>query len=138
MCDAIAHVVGVKFGKRKLAPLISPKKTIEGAIGGVVGCSIIGTVCFVLFPFNIGEALSASPFAWLVMFFVSLILGVGAVVGDLVFSSIKRQANIKDFSDLLPGHGGLLDRCDSLFFNILIFLVIYVTFTYGIGLVWSV
>lgn len=113
LCDTAAFFCGSFFGKHKLCPRISPKKTIEGAIGGwLIAC--IGSFAFsyyIKLPFiSIGEILLAS-----------IVLPVTGQIGDLVFSSMKRSYGIKDFSSLLPGHGGVLDRVDSLVFNFVVF-----------------
>ena len=108
MPDTGAYLVGSAFGKHKLCPIISPKKTVEGLIGGIIG-GIVGMVVygFVLQHF----------FAFQVNFLAAVLygaLGAGfAVLGDLMFSVIKRQTGIKDYGKLLPGHGGILDRFDS-------------------------
>ncbi len=102
--DSSAYFSGYFFGKHKLCPSISPKKTIEGAIGGIAG-SIIVSVIFGLF---IAEAL-------IIHFIIIGIIGsIAGQVGDLIASSFKRMAKIKDFGSLIPGHGGVLDRFDSI------------------------
>ncbi|MDR3277478.1 MAG: phosphatidate cytidylyltransferase [Oscillospiraceae bacterium] len=109
--DAGAYFVGVFFGKHKAFPNVSPKKTVEGCIGGVA----IGTAAMVLY----GAVLSAA-FRYAVSFPALLVYGLaGAAVtelGDLAFSLVKRERGIKDFGNLLPGHGGMLDRFDSMVF----------------------
>ena len=108
LSDTGAYFAGMKFGKRKLAPVISPKKTIEGVIGGVAG-AIVGMIiyCVVL---QLG-------FNFRVNYFYAVIYGIlgsaAGVFGDLCFSVIKRQTGIKDYGNLFPGHGGILDRFDS-------------------------
>ena len=108
MSDAGAYFIGLKFGKRKLAPVISPKKSVEGAIGGVA-TAVIGMViyCVIL---QIG-------FKFQVNYFFAVIYGIlGAacgVFGDLCLSVVKRQTGIKDYGNVIPGHGGVLDRFDS-------------------------
>ncbi len=116
--DVGGHVIGSKFGKHKLNE-VSPKKTIEGAVGGILFSTVAGSVLYLLFPF-----FDNVPFNEIFMIFVSLIMGIGGVIGDLIFSSVKRQSHIKDFSEVLPGHGGILDRFDSVIFNTLVFLVV--------------
>lgn len=116
-CDTFAFLTGRFFGKHQFAPITSPKKTWEGVIGGVGITTILGFIFFLIFPFT-------DTYFWLIPIF-SLILAIGAVCGDLIFSSIKRQLQLKDFGTLLPGHGGILDRIDSLLFNILIFIAVY-------------
>ena len=112
--DTCAYFAGRMFGRHKLCPDISPKKTIEGAIGGVVGAGIM----FVLFGVVVNNAfagfLGGRQFNLLLLFVLGLIAAVISEIGDLVASSIKRQYDIKDFGNILPGHGGILDRCDSI------------------------
>ena len=100
LSDSGAYFAGIFFGKHKLAPLISPKKTVEGVIGGVLG------------------AILGMAFRLEVNYIYAVIYGVlgslGGVFGDLCFSVIKRQTGIKDYGNLIPGHGGILDRFDSM------------------------
>ncbi|MBQ8359910.1 MAG: phosphatidate cytidylyltransferase [Oscillospiraceae bacterium] len=109
LSDTGAYFAGLKFGKHKLAPLISPKKTVEGVIGGIAG-AIVGMVIY-------GFVLQAF-FAMEVNYIAALLYGaagsIAAVFGDLCFSVIKRQTGIKDYGNLIPGHGGILDRFDSM------------------------
>lgn len=111
-CDTGAYFVGVTIGKHKLCPRLSPKKSIEGSVGGI----ITGTILAVLFAYFIGINMSVMN-----MILVSFVLTITGQIGDLTFSSMKRMFDVKDFSNLLPGHGGLLDRFDSLLFNSMIF-----------------
>ncbi len=105
--DTLAYVVGIAVGRRKLLPRVSPKKTVEGAIGGLIGSAAAGTVCALTFmPF-------LTPLAGGVLGGCAGLLGQ---VGDLVESLLKRDAGIKDSAELIPGHGGVLDRFDSLLF----------------------
>ena len=109
LSDTGAYFAGRKFGKHKLAPVISPNKTVEGMIGGVLG-AIVGTLiyCFILqvaFEFEVN---------YLCVPVYGLLGSVGAVFGDLIFSAVKRQTGIKDYGNLIPGHGGILDRFDSM------------------------
>lgn len=103
--DTFAFFVGSKFGKHKLAPAVSPGKTWEGAVGGVagsvIGVSALGAVC----QFSLGHSAA-----------IGLLVGVVAPLGDLVESSLKRYCGVKDSGRLLPGHGGVLDRFDSVMF----------------------
>ena len=111
-CDTCAYCVGMLFGKRKLAPVLSPKKSIEGAIGGVAGAAALGAVYGVVV--NNSMVMENAPLVF------AIICAVGAVIsqfGDLIASGIKRQHNIKDYGKLIPGHGGILDRFDSVIFT---------------------
>ena len=101
------------FGKHKLAPKVSPKKTIEGAIGGLLGNCLFCTALY--FVFLKKYSLSESVKLWQVIVF-SLLLGVISIFGDLAASTIKRHHGVKDFGNLLPGHGGVMDRFDSCLF----------------------
>ncbi|MFD0992310.1 phosphatidate cytidylyltransferase [Tenacibaculum geojense] len=104
--DSFAYIVGKNFGKRKLFERISPKKTIEGFIGGLIASIIIGGL--IGYFGNLFSVLD-----WMI---IAIIVSVFGTLGDLVESKFKRQANIKDSGTIMPGHGGLLDRLDSLFF----------------------
>ena len=109
MCDAGAYFIGVKFGKHKLAPVISPNKTIEGALGGVA----TGVLSMILYTLVLDILFKLD-----VSYGAAIVYGVlGSLVGelgDLCFSVIKRQTGIKDYGNLIPGHGGVLDRFDSI------------------------
>jgi phosphatidate cytidylyltransferase len=106
--DTGAYLCGVAFGRRPLAPRISPKKTVEGAVGGLVAAGLTGWLCtHALVPF-------VTPLAGTVL---GVVAGIAAQLGDLVESMIKRDVGIKDTAPLLPGHGGILDRFDSLLFT---------------------
>ncbi|MBM3383314.1 MAG: hypothetical protein FJY29_12890 [Betaproteobacteria bacterium] len=120
MGDVGAYFVGRFLGKRKLIPKVSPKKTVEGALGGLFFSAVTGLgVCAY---FNL-------PFSPLLAFFMALAVGASGQVGDLAESALKRTANVKDSGSLLPGHGGMLDRIDSLLFGVplahLLFLSLY-------------
>lgn len=106
--DTFAYLIGKKFGKHKLTP-ISPKKTVEGAIGGIVGALFFSLIYTIL----INNVMSLS-INYLHISIVTIVLAIIGEIGDLAASGIKRYCGIKDFSDLLPGHGGMLDRLDSL------------------------
>ena len=113
--DTFALLTGRKIGKNKLAPKISPNKTIEGSIGG----SIMGTFVASIYFMEVINP-SVNVFAAVAM---TLILTIFGQIGDLVFSAIKRYYDTKDFSNLIPGHGGILDRLDSIIFIVLAFLM---------------
>jgi len=108
MCDAGAYYVGKRFGKRSLSPRVSPKKTVEGLIGGVL-FSILGAaiIHFTFFP----------SFPLLHAVIAAVLLSIAGVIGDLAESLWKRSAAVKDSGTLIPGHGGFLDRLDSILFT---------------------
>lgn len=111
-CDTCAYCVGMLFGKHKLAPILSPKKSIEGAVGGVVGAAILGAIY--------GAVVNNLMVMENAQLYFAIICAVGAVIsqfGDLIASGIKRQHGIKDYGKLIPGHGGVLDRFDSVIFT---------------------
>lgn len=111
-CDTCAYCVGMLIGKHKMAPKLSPKKSVEGGVGGVVGAALLG-VLFALAMNQWGGA-NANPLHY------AIICGVGGMisqVGDLAASAIKRNHDIKDYGKLIPGHGGILDRFDSVIFT---------------------
>lgn len=114
MTDTFAYFVGSKFGKHKLCPNISPKKSVEGAIGGVAGAVVLNVLLLFVFKkfFFEGE----SQLSYIAVVFISIILSVVSMFGDLAASTIKRNFGIKDFGKLLPGHGGIMDRFDSALF----------------------
>lgn len=114
MTDIFAYFVGSKFGKHKLCPKISPKKSVEGAIGGVVGAIVLNLL--LLFVFNKFFFENGSTLSYVTVAVLSLVLSVVSMFGDLAASTIKRNFGIKDFGNLLPGHGGIMDRFDSALF----------------------
>jgi phosphatidate cytidylyltransferase len=105
VCDSAAYFVGGAFGRTRLAPTISPKKSVEGAVAGLVGAALIAPL--------LGLAVGLPV---LLMAGYGLVIGTATIVGDLVESLLKRQTGVKDSGVLIPGHGGLLDRMDSLLF----------------------
>lgn len=113
--DTMALFTGMLVGKHKLCPLVSPKKTVEGMIGGTVAGSFVATAFYVTV---INPSVSLS-----FVVLITVILSLLGQLGDLVFSSIKRYYNKKDFSNLIPEHGGILDRFDSLIFVVLAFII---------------
>lgn len=123
ICDTCAYLVGVFFGRHKLAPKLSPKKSIEGAIGGVAGSAIVGALYGY---FVVEQAITEQQITWIFV----VISGVGAVIsqiGDLAASAIKRNHEIKDYGKLIPGHGGVMDRFDSVIFTApMIYLLVLV------------
>ena len=109
--DTGAYFAGVFFGKHKLIPRLSPKKTVEGSIGGV----FLGTLLAVSFAGYFGLLKTNS-----ILIVACFVLTLTSQIGDLVFSAVKRHFGVKDYSNLLPGHGGILDRIDSILFNALV------------------
>lgn len=119
--DTCAYLVGVMIGKHKLAPVLSPKKSIEGSVGGILGAAVVGF----LFGMYLDNVLYMENFSII----LAIVGGVGSVIsqiGDLAASAIKRNHNIKDYGKLIPGHGGIMDRFDSVIFTapITYFLII--------------
>jgi len=113
-CDAGAYFVGGAYGKRKLAPTISPAKTVEGALGGVAASIVGALVVHVIFVSWWPDQLpSEGWFTWLMTCVAGVILAVAGILGDLVESLLKRDAHVKDTGHLIPGSGGVLDRIDS-------------------------
>ena len=116
LTDTFAYIGGKLFGKHKLIEKISPNKTIEGSIIG----SLIGTIlpaAFYVYMINPGEYL-------IIAFLFTLTLSIIGQIGDLIFSSIKRYYNVKDYSNIIPGHGGILDRLDSIIFIIIGYIIL--------------
>ena len=111
--DTFAYFTGMLFGKHKLIPEVSPKKTIEGAIGGVVFCSV-AMVVFGLIIENFFNPENSFHANYLVLALLGLVLSIISQIGDLWASLIKREHGVKDYSRMLPGHGGVMDRFDSI------------------------
>jgi phosphatidate cytidylyltransferase len=107
LSDTCAYLVGKTWGRRKLIPRVSPNKTIEGAAGGLAAAAITALLCNGLFGMEIGAG-------WAIV--IGLVLGAIGMIGDLSESMLKRQRGVKDSSNLIPGHGGMLDRIDALVF----------------------
>jgi len=105
--DTFAYFIGIKFGKKKLCPELSPKKSVEGSIAGVIG-SLIVTIAF-SYIFKLDNKF--------MLYIMSIICSIMAQFGDLTASKIKRIAGIKDYGNIIPGHGGILDRFDSILFT---------------------
>lgn len=112
--DVFAYLVGMTFKGKKLCPEISPKKTISGAIGGLVGAMVAGIVLFAIFKNSFTYHLSLSGYIYFAL--VGLVGGALTEIGDLVESYIKRSFNVKDSGNIFPGHGGMLDRFDGFIF----------------------
>lgn len=122
-CDTCAYCVGKQIGKHKMTPILSPKKSVEGAVGGVLGAALLTLIYGIALRENMGLALTD----------IGMMAGISAVgalismVGDLTASAIKRNYGIKDYGRLIPGHGGILDRFDSVIFTapIVYYLAVY-------------
>lgn len=131
--DTFAYLVGSTLGKRKLCPSISPKKTVAGAVGGLLGSVLCAVTFFLLFDLYavipVGYVTFPDSVAVRAVVFVvlGLVGGVLAEIGDLAASRIKRTMNIKDFGNIFPGHGGVLDRLDSIMFTL---VMLFTAFTF--------
>jgi len=108
--DVLQYVWGKLFGKRKIAPTLSPSKTVEGFVGGVLSASLLGMLLHWLTPFSAWQA-----------FLMSLLICLMGFLGGLVMSAMKRSMGVKDWGNMISGHGGILDRMDSLCFSAPIF-----------------
>lgn len=129
-CDTFAYFTGKAIGKHKLAPQLSPKKTVEGSIGGVIGAGVIGYVYTVIFT-HYSALIVREQVVWVV---ITVMLGaLISQVGDLAASAIKRYFNQKDYGYILPGHGGILDRFDSFLFVAPVIYIIVILIQNTIG-----
>lgn len=111
VCDSFALFGGIRFGKHKLAPDVSPNKTVEGCVCGALSSVVTGALVFWLFS-------SYSPLPLWLCVVTALVSSTMGQIGDLAESLMKRMIGVKDFSNLIPGHGGMFDRADSLLFSI--------------------
>lgn len=122
--DALAYWVGILFGKKKIFPKISPKKTYAGCIGGIVGGAIGGVIVYLIFELAAFptytiftfSAISPVPYVWYAL--IGAVLAFFSEIGDLAASRVKRSVGIKDYGKMLGSHGGVLDRIDSMLFTI--------------------
>lgn len=125
--DSGAYLAGRAFGKHKMAPKISPKKTMEGAVGGIIFSAVLNMVAFFLF-----EAITKQqPIPWYLVLIVTIPISFLGMMGDLSASVIKRNYGVKDFGKLFPGHGGVMDRFDSALFTfsaLYAILLVYIHF----------
>lgn len=111
-CDTCAYCVGMLIGRHKMSPILSPKKSVEGAVGGVLGAAALGALYGYIVRSRFPDERA--------VLFLALICAVGSLismVGDLAASAVKRNADIKDYGKLIPGHGGVMDRFDSVIFT---------------------
>ena len=133
LTDIAAYQFGIKFGKHKLCPSISPKKSIEGSIAGTIAGALGGTLFMVILQFTLSKEYANAIKLFkidniylyaLTIFGVALLLSIAGQLGDLIASKIKREYNIKDYGKIFPGHGGVLDRFDSSIYSFLVFIII--------------
>lgn len=113
--DIGAYFIGSKIGKRKLAPLLSPNKSVEGSIGGIV-LALLTTSIYLNFI--------TLPYSYIIMLLIAIILSITGQFGDLLESAFKRHFGVKDSGSILPGHGGILDRFDSILFTLSMALIL--------------
>ena len=125
ICDVFAYLVGSLFGKHKLIPEISPKKTVEGAIGGVV----FAAFSYMLYGFIVDMVVDTIVVDYLFLGIFGGVLSVVSQLGDLVASLIKREYGVKDYGKLFPGHGGVMDRFDSVLAVSTVLLILCVVFS---------
>jgi len=118
--DTAAYFAGRAFGRHKLAPIVSPHKTVEGAVGGVLGSMAAGCVLTLVYSLLSAKynviSIQVQPKHYLVLLGMGAVASVLGILGDLFASSVKRQVGIKDYGTIFPGHGGILDRFDSVMF----------------------
>lgn len=130
MSDLGAYFIGINFGKRKLAPAISPNKTVEGAIGGIVSSLFVVGLLLVIIHFSglFDSFTSVMEIPWYHVMICTLFCTIFSQLGDLVASALKRFAGIKDYSQLLLGHGGVMDRMDSMLFSVTVAVLYFNSF----------
>ena len=132
LTDTFAYLFGIKFGKHKLAPVISPKKSVEGFVGGFVGGLVGASLCFVLFYFtNWFTVLKVAELGTSIVTFalIGVFGSLATQFGDLIASAYKRKFGIKDFGNIFPGHGGVMDRVDGAMLNaVLVYLFLALFF----------
>ena len=123
-CDTFAYMAGTTFGKRKLVNTPSPSKSVEGLIGGILGAALVGLV-YGFFVSRFADPEGAA-YSMIIATIISLFGAAFSIIGDMAASAIKRHTEIKDFGKLLPGHGGVLDRADSI---IVVAPIVYLVMT---------
>ena len=109
-CDTCAYCVGMLIGKHKMSPILSPKKSVEGAVGGVLGTALLTVIYCLIF----GGQMEMDLNGIIMLAVIAAVAGLISMVGDLCASAIKRNYDIKDYGKLIPGHGGIMDRFDSM------------------------
>ena len=127
--DTFAYFVGSKLRGPKLCPEVSPNKTISGAVGGLLG-SVIAAMA--IYGITIAASGTQGVPTWWMMLLLGLVGGVAAQIGDLFHSLLKRHCGIKDFSNMFPGHGGMLDRMDSILFGSVVVYLFHMLVTMGV------
>ena len=120
--DSAAYFVGRLFGKYKLAPSISPGKTWEGSIGGLLGAAAVSLLFLLPTPLKLTAYLN-----WWQLIIIGLLISVFGQLGDLIESLLKRNTGVKDSGKIFPGHGGMLDRTDSIVFAVVVVYYVYIT-----------
>lgn len=129
--DVFAYCAGRAFGKRKLLPSVSPNKTVAGAVGGILGSAVCAVVFYLLFDFSgliragYESFTEKTGVAATVFVLTGILGGIFAEVGDLAASRIKRALGVKDFGTVFPGHGGVLDRLDSIMFTLVLLFAVF-------------
>lgn len=119
--DTLGYYVGINFGRHKIWPRVSPKKSWQGSIGGLVGCALVVTVFGAV---GVWRGLQLPTFPWWCWLAVGILLNVASQLGDFFESALKRSAGVKDTSSLLPGHGGVMDRIDSFLFAVPTYMLV--------------
>jgi len=130
LTDVFAWGVGLGFGRHRLTPAISPKKTVEGAVGGLVGAVVSAPICaglsWLIVRVTVSAEAAAHPLPSMALLMaVSLVAGAISQSGDLTASAVKRHCGIKDYGNFLPGHGGIMDRIDSVLFSIVVWHIFF-------------
>jgi len=125
MTDSMAYVIGSSLKGPKLCPLISPNKTISGALGGLLFGSLSGLVTYYLFTLNnlFNGMMQFLDVTWWKILIISILISIIGQIGDIVASALKRSARVKDYGTIFPGHGGVMDRVDALIFNAPVVLI---------------
>ncbi|MEA4888430.1 MAG: phosphatidate cytidylyltransferase [Clostridiaceae bacterium] len=121
--DVFAYFVGSLIGRHPIVPVLSPKKTVEGCLGGIAGCMLSQMLIFHLFQNILGRPAITQPKYMFYALITGLVLSVASQLGDWLASGIKRWCGVKDFGYILPGHGGIMDRFDSAFFTLPITMI---------------
>lgn len=124
ICDTCAYCTGMLFGRHRLAPVLSPKKSIEGSIGGIVGAALVAAA----FAFFFVEGMVRNQKVTWLFVIIGVVGAIVSQIGDLAASAIKRNHDIKDYGKIIPGHGGILDRFDSVIFTAPMIYFLAVTF----------